>query len=160
MSGHSKWSKVKHQKAGTDAQKSAAFTKVSRALTIAAKEGGAKLRFALSEAKAINMPKETIERAIERGMHGVSALEALTYEAFGPGGVALKIEAATDNRSRTVSQVKNVLERHGGSLAHPGSTRYLFEMKMSVDPAVAERLHVLIQDLESLDDIQTVHTNI
>lgn len=161
MSGHSKWSKVKHQKAGTDAQKGAAFTKVARALTIAAHSGeGAKLRFALEQARAINMPKETIERAIDRGTRGGDAPEALTYEAFGPGGVALIIEAATDNRSRTVSQVKYLLEKHGGSLAHPGSTRYLFETKMSLDPSVTQKVQVLIRELEALDDVQKVHTNI
>lgn len=161
MSGHSKWSKVKHQKAGTDAHKSAAFTKIARALTIAARAGGgAKLRFVLEQARAINMPKETIDRAIDRGARGDDALEALTYEGFGPGGAALIIEAATDNRSRTVSQVKYVLEKYGGSLAHPGSTRYLFETNMSLDATVAANVHALIRELKALDDVQNVRTNI
>lgn len=135
MSGHSKWSKVKHQKATTDVVKSFAFTKASRAISVAIKEGGGitdpgmnfHLRLAVEKARDVNMPKENIARAIAKGAgEGASAIEQATYEGYGPGGVAVIIEAATDNRQRTVSQIKNVLERVGGTLASPGAVRFQF----------------------------------
>jgi YebC/PmpR family DNA-binding regulatory protein len=138
MSGHSKWSKVKHQKAVTDVVKAAAFTKASRAITIAVGEGGGnpnpdmnfKLRLAIEKARAVNMPRENIERAIEKakGQDG-QALEQILYEAYGPGGVAFIIEAATDNRQRTVSEVKNALGQFGGSIASPGAVSFLFSRR-------------------------------
>ncbi len=135
MSGHSKWSKVKHQKAVTDAVKGQAFTKASRAVSIAVREGGGitdpeknfRLRLALELARAVNMPKDNIERAIAKVAGGEgAAIESLLYEAYGPGGVALLISAATDNRQRTVSQVKNIVEKAGGNMASPGSVSFLF----------------------------------
>jgi len=136
MSGHSKWSKVKHQKETADAAKGKAFTKVSRMLTVAVGEGGGltdpaknfRLRLALEKAREVNMPKETIERAIERGK-GTSGqiVESILYEAYGPAGTAILIEAATDNRARTVSEVKHVLERFGATLCAPGSVSFLFD---------------------------------
>ncbi len=136
MSGHSKWSKVKHQKAGTDAVKSSAFTKASRAITLAVREGGGitdpsknfRLRLAIDSARGVNMPKDTIDRAIERaGGSGAGELVSVLYEAYGPAGAAILIEAATDNRQRTVSEVKNIIERAGGNLAAPGSVGYQFQ---------------------------------
>ncbi len=135
MSGHSKWSKVKHQKATTDAVKSQAFTRISRALTVAVREGGGmsdpdknfRLRLAIEQARAVNMPKDTIERAIERGSGTAgAAIENLMYEGYGPGGVAYLVEAATDNRQRTGSLVKHEFDRVGGSLASPGAVTYQF----------------------------------
>lgn len=138
MSGHSKWSKVKHQKATTDALKGQAFTKASRGITVAVREGGGitdpeknyRLRLALEKARSVNMPKDTIDRAMERGSTGgEQAIESLMYEGFGPGGVALVIETTTDNRARTVSEVKHIIEHHGGSLAGRGSVSFLFDQK-------------------------------
>jgi YebC/PmpR family DNA-binding regulatory protein len=138
MSGHSKWSKVKHQKATTDVVKSAAFTKATHAITIAVREGGGNtdpesnfhLRLAIERARAVNMPKENIERAIAKGGGaGGTAIEQILYEGYGPGGVALLIEATTDNRQRTVSQIKNVLDRAGGRLASPGSVSFQFRKR-------------------------------
>src|SRR3989338_10745888 len=135
MSGHSKWSKVKHQKATTDAVKSRAFTRASRAITVSVKEGGGiadpdknfRLRLAIEQAKAVNMPKDTIERAIEKGSGaGAAAYENLLYEGYGPGGVAYLVEAATDNHQRTVSEVKHVFDHAGGTLAAPGAVSYQF----------------------------------
>jgi YebC/PmpR family DNA-binding regulatory protein len=135
MSGHSKWSKVKHQKATTDVVKSFAFTKASRAITVAVKEGGGitdpdmnfHLRLAVEKARDVNMPKENIERAIAKaGGEGAAAIEQIMYEGYGPGGVAMLIEATTDNRQRTVSQIKNVLERASGALASPGAVSFQF----------------------------------
>lgn len=138
MSGHSKWSKVKHQKATTDVVKSAAFTKATHAIMIAVKEGGGitdpdsnfHLRLAMEKARAVNMPKENIERAIAKAAgEGASAIEQIMYEGYAPGGVALMIEAATDNRQRTVSQIKNTLERAGGTLASPGAVAFQFQKR-------------------------------
>jgi YebC/PmpR family DNA-binding regulatory protein len=136
MSGHSKWSKVKHQKATTDAVKAKAFTKASKAITIAVGEGGGitdpagnfKLRLAIEKAKEVNMPKENIERAIAKGKgEGGEQIELLLYEAYGPSGTAFLIEAATENKNRTVSAVKNILDHHGGTLAQQGSVLYQFQ---------------------------------
>lgn len=136
MSGHSKWSKVKHQKEGTDALKGQAFTKASRAISVAVREGGGisdpaanfKLRLAIEQARAVNMPKDTIERAIEKGKGATAgALQSLVYEGYGPGGVAMLVEAATDNPMRTGSEVRHLFEYYGGSLAGPGAVSYQFK---------------------------------
>lgn len=136
MSGHSKWSKIKHQKGETDAVKGKIFTKLANAIAIAVREGGSsdpatnmKLRFAIDRARAANMPREKIERAIARatGSAQDAHMEYVVYEAFGPGGVGLIIEAATDNKQRSSTAVKNVLDRGGGVLAGTGAVSYLFE---------------------------------
>lgn len=138
MSGHSKWSKVKHQKATTDVLKAAAFTKASRAITIAVREGGGiadpnrnfRLRLAIEKAKDVNMPKENILRAIEKGKgEGSASLSSVVYEGYGPFGVAMLIAGVTDNVNRTVSFVKQVLEHNGGRLASPGAVSYLFSQR-------------------------------
>ena len=137
MSGHSKWSKVKHQKATTDVVKSFAFTKASRAITVAVQEGGGvtdpnmnfHLRLAIEKARDVNMPKENIERAITRATGEGSVIEQMMYEGYGPGGVAMLIEVATDNRKRSVSQVKNALEMAGGRLASPGAVSFQFKRR-------------------------------
>ncbi len=153
MSGHSKWSKVKHQKATTDVVKAAAFTKASHAITIAVREGGGtdpdtnfRLRLAVEKAREVNMPKENIERAIAKAAGiGAAAIESVVYEGYGPGGVAFLVEAATDNRQRTVATIKNALDHHGGNLAGPGAVAYLFKQSgvlvIEKTPAVSyERL--------------------
>ncbi|MBI4991336.1 YebC/PmpR family DNA-binding transcriptional regulator [Candidatus Gottesmanbacteria bacterium] len=136
MSGHSKWSKVKHQKETTDAAKGKVFTKFANAITIAVGEGGSpdpnfnfKLRLAIDKARSYNMPKENIERAIERARGGEEGgtLQEAVYEAFAPGGVGVIIEAATNNKQRTVSELKNILERGGGVLAASGSVSHFFK---------------------------------
>lgn len=137
MSGHSKWSKVKHQKAVTDAAKGKLFTKAAQVIAIAVREGAGvtdsagnfKLRLAIDKARAVNMPKDTIDRAIARAALGVTSggIESIMYEGFGPGGTALIIEVTTDNRQRAVSAVRNVLENAGGSLGGAGSAQYLFD---------------------------------
>lgn len=140
MSGHSKWSKVKHQKATTDAVKSAAFTKASRAITIAVREGGGvadpggnfKLRLAIDNARAVNMPKDTIERAIERAKTVSDHLEPFLYEGYGPGGVAVLVEGVTDNRQRTAALLKHAFDKVGGSLGGPGSVSYLFRREGAI----------------------------
>lgn len=137
MSGHSKWSKVKHQKEATDAVKGKVFTKLANAIIIAVREGGGvtspetnfKLRLAIERARSANIPKENIERAIQKGKGAVSGegLSEVVYEAFGPGGVGIIIQAATDNKQRTVAELKNLLERSGGVLATSGAVSHFFE---------------------------------
>jgi YebC/PmpR family DNA-binding regulatory protein len=137
MAGHNKWSKVKHIKAKTDAVKGKAFSKAAREITIAAKQGGgdpdmnAALRLALQKAKDVNMPKDNIKRAIEKGTGGGDGdtLEEITYEGYAPGGIAILIRALTDNKNRTVPNVRAALTKAGGQLANPGSVSYLFEKK-------------------------------
>src|SRR3979411_2054113 len=135
MSGHSKWHSIKHKKGATDAKRGKLFTKFIKEITVAARAGGgdpdanARLRKAILDAKAGNMPNDTIDRAIRRGTgaeEGVS-YEEITYEGYGPGGVALLIEAVTDNRNRTGADVRHLLSKSGGNLGEPGSVSYLFD---------------------------------
>lgn len=135
MSGHSKWSKIKRKKASADAARGRLFTKLIREITVAARHGGGdpnsnpRLRSAIDDAKAQNMPMENIERAIKRGTGELEGqtLEEVTYEAYGPAGVAIFIEAVTDNRNRTTSEVRHVLSRHNGSLGGQGSVVWQFQ---------------------------------
>ena len=137
MAGHSKWSNIKHRKAGQDAKRSKVFTKIIRELTVAARDGGGHvddnpgLRTVVEKAKAAQMPKDTMERAITRGAGGGEGLElvALTYEGYGPGGVAIFVETMTDNRNRTVSEVRHVFTKAGGNLGTDGSVAYLFDKR-------------------------------
>ena len=143
MAGHSKWKQIKHYKAATDAKRGALFTKLIREITVAAKFGGgdpggnARLRLAIETARGNSMPKENIERAIKKGtgeLEGVDYQEAL-YEAYGPGGVALMIQALTDNPTRTVADVRHKLSRGGGNLGASNSVSWMFDRKgqMQVD---------------------------
>ena len=138
MAGHSKWAGIKHKKAIVDSRRGKLFTKLARAITVAAKEGGgdpdtnARLGLAVQKAKDASMPKDNIERAIAKGTGeggDADALEDVLYEGYGPGGVALLIEAVTDNRNRTGSEVRHMLKSGGGSLGEPGSVVYLFDKK-------------------------------
>ncbi|HEU4977997.1 MAG TPA: YebC/PmpR family DNA-binding transcriptional regulator, partial [Solirubrobacteraceae bacterium] len=138
MSGHSKWASIKHKKAVVDARKGKLFTKLARAITVAAKEGGGDvegnpaLALAVQKARDASMPKDNIERAIAKGTGAgadAEAFEEVLYEGYGPGGVALLIDALTDNRNRTGSDVRHLLSKHGGNLGEPGSVAYLFDKK-------------------------------
>ena len=134
MAGHSKWANIKHRKAGQDAKRGKIFTKVIRELTVAAREGGANiddnpnLRTVVDKAKAVDMPRDTIERAITRGAGGQDGAELarLTYEGYGPQGVAILIETMTDNRNRTVAEVRHAFSKGGGNLGTDCSVAYLF----------------------------------
>jgi YebC/PmpR family DNA-binding regulatory protein len=136
MSGHSKWASIKHKKAVVDARRGQHFTKLARAITVAAREGGGDpdgnpaLALAIQKARDASMPKDNIERAIQKGTgEGVDtdSFESVMYEGYGPGGVALLIEALTDNRNRTGADVRHLLGKHGGNLGEPGSVAYLFD---------------------------------
>src|SRR3954449_9898508 len=141
MSGHSKWAGIKHKKAIVDARRGKLFTKLTRAITVAAKEGGGDpdgnpaLALAISKAKDASMPKDNIERAIAKGTGegaDADAIEDVVYEGYGPGGVALLVEALTDNRNRTGSEVRHAFSSSGGNLGEPGSVAWTFEKKGSL----------------------------
>jgi YebC/PmpR family DNA-binding regulatory protein len=138
MSGHSKWSSIKHKKAVVDSRRGAQFSKLTRAITVAAREGGgdpdgnAALENAIRKAKEASMPKDNIERAIAKGTGEggeADAIETVVYEGYGPGGVAILVEALTENRNRTSAEVRHAFSKNGGSLGEPGSVAYLFEKK-------------------------------
>ena len=137
MAGHSKWASIKHKKKAVDAKRGALFTKLTRAITVAARDGGdpeanPTLALAVQKARDASMPKDNIERAIAKGTGegaDAAAIESVLYEGYGPGGVALLVEALTDNRNRTSAEVRHILSQHGGSLGEPGSVAYLFEKR-------------------------------
>jgi YebC/PmpR family DNA-binding regulatory protein len=141
MSGHSKWAQIKRKKGAADARRGQEFTKLARAIQVAARDGGgdpagnAALANAIQKAKDARMPKDNIERAIAKGTGADSdaeAIETAVYEGYGPGGVAILVEALTDNRNRTGAEVRHVFSRHGGSLGEPGSVAWVFEKKGSL----------------------------
>ncbi len=135
MSGHSKWHNIQERKGKQDAVRANAFTKVGRAITIAAQKGGDaaanfSLRLAIDKAKAVGMPKDNIERAIKRGageLNDGACMEELLYEGFGPGGMAILIKTVTDNKNRTASDVKHLFSKHGGAMGGAGSVQWMFE---------------------------------
>ncbi|MBN1277991.1 MAG: YebC/PmpR family DNA-binding transcriptional regulator [Deltaproteobacteria bacterium] len=137
MSGHNKWSSIKHKKGAADAKRGKVFSKLIKEITVAARMGGGdiegnpRLRSAVNAAKAENMPKDNIERAIKKGtgeLEGTSYEEA-NYEGYGPGGVAVLVDCLTDNKNRTVAEIKHLFERHGGNLGEPGCVSWIFEKK-------------------------------
>ena len=144
MSGHSKWSSIKHKKGAADAKRGKLFTKLARAITVAARDGGGDpdgnptLATAIQKARDASMPKENIQRAIDRGTGAggdAAAIEQITFEGYGPGGAAVFVEALTDNRNRTSAEVRHAFTRHNGSLGEPGSVAWIFEKRgvVSVD---------------------------
>ena len=173
MSGHSHWATTRRQKEVKDARRGQVFTKLARAITVAAKKGAnpndnPALRLAIDKARLDSMPSDNIKRAIERGAGGSGgdALEEVTYEGYGPGGVALLVECVTDNRNRTVAEIRNVFTRHNGNLGEAGSAAYVFgddpknpQFKVPVDEELAAKLAGLVDALEGQDDVQEVYTN-
>jgi YebC/PmpR family DNA-binding regulatory protein len=137
MAGHSKWANIKHRKGRQDAARSKIFTKLIREITVAAREGGGdedanpRLRAAVLNAKSENMPAATIERAVKKGSGelGGASYESAVYEGYGPGGVALFVETLTDNRNRTVSEVRHLFSKHNGNMAETGAVRWIFDQK-------------------------------
>lgn len=180
MSGHSKWSTIKHKKAAQDAKRGKAFGQVGRMIRVAVKEGGSgdpdqnpSLRVALDKAKSVNMPKENVERAIQRGLgksEGGAVLEEVVYEGYGPGGVGLMVWAVTDNRNRTGADVRGIFDRCGGSLGGPGSSAYLFtisaggtevmvKIPLPVNQEIIQKVDELIDALEALEEVEMVYSN-
>jgi YebC/PmpR family DNA-binding regulatory protein len=136
MAGHSKWANIQHRKGRQDAKRGKAFTKAAKEIIIAAKGGGdpvsnARLRAAIAEARRVNLPKDKIEAAIRKGtgQEAGGELNEVMYEGYGPGGVAIIIETATDNRNRTVAEVRHILSKHGGAMGESGSVGWMFERK-------------------------------
>jgi YebC/PmpR family DNA-binding regulatory protein len=174
MSGHNKWSKIKHKKGATDAAKSKIFSKMAKLISTASKEAkgdvtSPTLRAAIDKAREHNMPADNIERAVKKGSSADAAsLEAITYESYGPGGSALIIETLTDSRNRAAQEVKFILSKHGFSLAAPGSATWAFtkegrewtpSMTVPLSPEDEKVLEALIEELEDNDDVQDVYTN-
>jgi YebC/PmpR family DNA-binding regulatory protein len=176
MAGHSKWKQIKRQKAVVDAKRGAQFTKLGREITMAAKAGGgdpdgnARLRLAILKAREGNMPMDVIERAINKAVGGgeASQLDEIVYEGYGPGGTAVMVEAVTDNRNRTVAEVRNAFGRGGGNLGESGSVAWVFttrgEMTLSLGPKHdADEIALVAidagaEDLVTEDGIMTIYT--
>ncbi|MCS6963860.1 YebC/PmpR family DNA-binding transcriptional regulator [Thermoflexus sp.] len=176
MAGHSKWANIKHRKAAMDAKRGQLFSRLTRELIVAAREGGPdpetnlRLRLAIERARAANMPKENIERAIRRGAgleKGAEQFEELLYEGYGPHGVAIIVRVLTDNRNRTVAELRRIFSRHGGSLAESGAVMWNFEKKGYIairpDGQDPERIFELAieagaEDVEISEDLVEIYT--
>jgi len=167
MSGHSHWAGIKYKKAALDAKRGKAWSKISRMIIVAAKQGGGDpsqnltLRYAIDKAKAANMPKDTIEKAIKKGTGDLGGMsyEEVLYEGYGPNGVAIMVEALTDNRNRTGPEVKRIFEKHGGSLGTSGCVNWMFTKKglITVNAANANEEQLLEIALSAgADDMQAV----
>jgi YebC/PmpR family DNA-binding regulatory protein len=154
MSGHSKWATIKHKKGALDAKRGKIFTRLLREIAMAAKGGGnpdsnARLRTAIAAAKAENMPQDNIKRAIQRGtgeLEGVS-YEEITFEGYGPGGVAIIVDTLTDNRNRTVSEIRHAFSKNGGNLGESGSVRFMFSKKGVIDIEKAAATEEKLMDI-------------
>ena len=173
MSGHSKWSTIKHQKAIEDAKKGVAFTKVAKKIHIAVKTGGSGdpninpfLRTVLDEARSVNMPNENVKRAIDKalGAGGEDASEEVVYEAYGPGGVGIMITAVTDNRNRTSGEINAMLNKHDAKLGGPGSVSYLKNLNpvptVSLSDDETGKVTALLSVLKDHDDVIDVWSNL
>lgn len=176
MAGHSKWKQIKHKKAAADAKRGAAFTKLIKEITIAARQGGGdpagnpRLRSAIDAAKAANMPNDNIDRAVKKGtgeLDGVHYEEA-TYEGFGPGGAAILIQVTTDNLNRAVAEIRHVFSRHGGNMGGPNSVAWMFEKKGQMtldatryaeDTALEAALEAGADDLARDGDLYVITTD-
>lgn len=177
MSGHSKWAQIKRQKGANDAKRGATFTKLSNAISIAIRQGGGitdpssnfRLRLAIDAAKAANMPKENIERAIQRASgKDAAAMEEVVYEGFGPGSIAVIVEAATDNKNRTSAEVANIFNKNGGNMGQPGSVSYQFKQlgeiivkkgNRSTDDVFLDAADSGAEDIEDQDEEAAVYTH-
>jgi YebC/PmpR family DNA-binding regulatory protein len=175
VSGHSKWSQIKRQKGVADAKRGNVFTKMAREIMVSTKEGGAdpnanfRLRLAMDRARGVNMPKDIIQRAIERGTGGGEGaqMESVVYEGYGPAGVSVMVEAATDNRNRTAPEIRAAFSRHGGKLGESGSVQWLFEQKGvieidapgdSADEVSLTAIDAGAEDVQTEQGLVTVYT--
>src|SRR5256886_12207419 len=175
MSGHSKWSQIKRQKGANDVKRGAIFTKMTREIMLAAREGGGdpegnfRLRLAMDRARAVNVPIANIQRAIDRATGGVEGaqVESIVYEGYGPGGVSIMVEAATDSRNRTAAEVRAAFTRHNGKLGESGSVQWLFEQKgvieidakgKDADEIELQAIDAGAEDVEHDGDLVTVYT--
>ena len=166
MSGHSKWATIKHKKGAADAKRGRVFTRLIKEIAMAARLGGGdpagnpRLRKAIDEAKAVNMPADNIKRAVQRGtgeLPGVN-YEEITFEGYGPGGVAVLIEAMTDNKNRTLPEIRTIFAKHGGNLSESGSVRFLFQKKgyITIEKSQATEDQVMEAAIEAgADDVSS-----
>lgn len=171
MSGHSKWAQIKHKKAKTDLERGKAFSKLIRLITVAARQGGGnpennpRLRLAIQKAREMNMPQENIEKAIKKGtgeLEGV-AYEEIIYEGYGPGGVAIMVEATTDNRNRTTAEIRHLFSKHGGNLGETGCVSWVFERKglISFERGKVDEEEVMAVAIDAgAEDIRSTETTI
>ncbi|MFH0712928.1 MAG: YebC/PmpR family DNA-binding transcriptional regulator [Candidatus Jorgensenbacteria bacterium] len=174
MSGHNKWKQIKEKKGVLDKKRSAVFSKLLKAITVVARDGESpdfnpRLKAALERAKQSNVPQENIERAIKKVRERAENLEEILIEAYGPGGAALIIEAITDNRLRTVQEIKIILKDYGGRIAAPGATAWAFELspdrsrqpkfKQELGGGDKDKLEKLVGELEDHEDVQKVYKN-
>lgn len=178
MSGHSHWAGIKHKKAISDAKRANIFTKFGRLITIAAREGGGspdsnlKLKLAIDQARSVNMPKENIERAIKRGtgeLKDQAEIQEIIYEVFGPGGIMMIIKTLTDNKNRTVSEIKAILGKFGGKMGGAGSVMWNFEISeaeykpkntLGADAGIKAQYERLLEALDEQDDVQEIFDNL
>lgn len=176
MSGHNKWAQIKHKKAITDAKKSKIFSKLVRFISVEAKLSGGKdspgLRAAIEKAKKVNMSGDVIERAVKKASEPSAHMDAITYEAYGPGGAGIIIETLTDSKNRTAQDVKHILSKNGFALGGIGSVTWAFKKEISPEGLIwvptsttplsdedLELLDKLVEDLEENDDVQDVYIN-
>jgi YebC/PmpR family DNA-binding regulatory protein len=173
MSGHNKWSQIKRQKGQTDAKKSKTFSKYARLITVESKKANGNreapgLRAMIEKARAENMPNENIDRAIKKATDSSAVMEGITYEAYGPGGSAMIIEALTDNRNKAAQEIKFILAKHSFALAGMGSATWAFTKEgrgwkavttIPLEEADLELLAKLVEELEDNDEVQEVFTN-
>lgn len=174
MSGHNKWSKIKHKKAVADQQKSKLFSKYVQRIKVESKKSGGDvespgLRSAIASAKSVNMPASNIEKAIKSGVSSDSdTLSEVLYEAYGPGGVALIVDAVTDNNNRTAAEIKHIFSKRGLSVAAPGSSVWAFEnihgewvpnTTITLSDSDSSKLADLLEELDNHDDVQKIYTN-
>lgn len=165
MSGHSKWSSIKHKKGITDQKRGQLFSKLSKNITLAARNGAdpksnVALANAIEQARTMNMPKDNIDRAIKKVSDKSAAqLQEIVVEAIGPGGVALRIKGVTDNSNRTIGEVKRILTDHNSKMVQPGSISWMFNSPVTLESADQERLDALYEALDDQDDIDDVISN-
>lgn len=173
MSGHSHWSTIKSKKAVEDAKKGKSFTRVARLIVIAVQKGASgdpqmnpSLRLALDKAREVNMPNDNIRRAIDKGLGkgGGGRMEEISYEGYGPFGVGFIVETTTDNRNRTGAEIRNIFEKHGGSIGSPGSVSYLKKIEptpmICLEKDDCEKVLRLYCELDDLDDVMSVWSNL
>ncbi len=166
MSGHSKWSSIKHKKGITDQKRGQLFSKLSKNITLAARNGSdpkmnTALANAIEQARVENMPKDNIDRAIKKVSDKSAAqLQEVLVEAIGPGGVALKIKAVTDNSNRTITEIKKILADNSAKMVQPGSTGWMFNMPATINPEEQTQLDALFEALDDQDDVDDVVSNL
>lgn len=174
MAGHNKWSKIKHKKAGTDAQKSKVFGKMAKLLTTESKRCGGNrndpgLKTAIERAKTVNMPSQNIDRAIERGStQDADSMQNITYEMYGPGGCAVLIHTLTDNRNRTTAEIRHIITKNGFTIGEQGSASWIFVKQdgtttptttVNLSDEDTRNLEKLLNELNEQEDTQEIHTN-